>query len=237
MLVLAALFVCVLVWNELNVNTIHLQGPKPLGTENLQLKLDSLGKNYYNTEAYNSLKSNIGASQMANVISEDEMNILLASLEDKATLAMILSFDQWMSNDCGEISNKIITLISLMKKKDALMGSPEVNKRLRIYSSFQSFLALQGRVSNFLRGEYTESSANALESSINSASNQEGVNSCSMMSSKKSDWLSQIQAFKKIYIAFTVLKDETGSVADETCDAFKPYSFYYNQLLTLGKCQ
>ena len=236
MLILAATFVGVLVWNEQQVEVIDINGPKPQGTENLQLRLDSFGKNTYDPTAYNALKSDIGASEMAQVITTDEMTILLASLEDKATSAMVLSFDQWLSNECGDFSPKINTLISLMKKQDASVASPDVKKRVEIFSNFKSFLAIQGSVNSFTRGEYTEAKANALASRISNALNQEGVNSCSYMAGKKNDWMNEIVGFKAIWEAFDDIINSTGSALSSTCDKYKPYTFYYNQLLTSGKC-
>ena len=236
MLVLAATFIGVLIWNDQQVGMINIKGPKPQGTENLQLRLDSLGKKNYDPTAYNALKSDIGASEMAQVITTDEMTILLASLEDKATSAMVLSFDQWLSDECGDFSPKINTLISLMKKQDASVASPDVKKRVKIFSNFKSFLALQGSVNNFTKGEYTEAKAIALASRISSALSQEGVSSCSSMAGKKNDWMNEIAGFYAIWDAFDGINNSTGSALSSTCDKYKPYTFYYNQLLTSGKC-
>ena len=236
MLILAATFVGVLVWNEQQVEGIIIRGPKPKGTANLQVRLDSLGQNLYDPSTYNALKSEIGASEMAQVITSDEMTILLASLEDKATSAMVLSFDQWLSDECGDFSPKINTLISLIKKQDASVASPDVKKRVKISSNFKSFLALQGSVNNFTKGEYTEAKANALASRISSALSQEGVRSCSSMAGKKNDWKNEIANFKKIHDAFGVFTSIPGSASEETCEKYKPFTFYYNQLLKSGKC-
>lgn len=237
MLILASVFVGVLIWNEQQVEGIDVNGSKLQGTENLQFRLDSLGKNTYDPAAYNTLKSDIGANQMAQVISEDEMIVLLASLEDKATSAMVLSFDQWLSDECGDFSPKINALITLMKKQDALVASPDVKKRVKIFSNFKSFLSIQGGVNSFTKGEYTEAKANALASRINSALGQEGLSSCSEMSDKKSVWFKDIAEFKNLHDAFGVFIDDAGSASGETCEKYKPYNFYYNQLLNSGKCQ
>jgi hypothetical protein len=235
-LILAIVFVGILIWNDQQVGMINIKGPKPQGTENLQDRLDSLGKNTYDPTAYKALKSDIGASEMAQVITTDEMTILLASLEDKVTSAMVLSFDQWLLNECGDFSPKINNLISLMKKQDASVASPDVKKRVEIFSNFKSFLAIQGSVNSFTKGEYTEVKANALASRISNALNQEGVSSCSSMAGKRNDWMNEITNFKKIHDAFGVFTSMSGSASEETCEKYKPYTFYYNQLLTSRKC-
>jgi hypothetical protein len=123
-----------------------------------------------------------------------------------------------------------------MKKQDASVASPDVKKRVEIFSNFKSFLAIQGSVNSFTRGEYTEAKANALASRISNALNQEGVNSCSYRAGKKNDWMNEIVGFKAIWEAFDDIINSTGSALSSTCDKYKPYTFYYNQLLTSGKC-
>jgi hypothetical protein len=237
MLALAACFVGVLIWNEQQVEGIDTSGPKPQGTERLQARLDSLGRSQYDESVYKAVKSDIGASQMAEVITELEMNTLLASLEDKAAAAMVLSFDEWLSNDCGSITSESKALVSLMKKQSTLVTSEELTNRITIYSNFKVFLANKGRVNQFLLGQYTESGAQSLKAKINSDLGRLGVSTCSAMSSKKNDWMNTISDFKKDHEAFIIFFEDQGAASNNTCEKYKPYKFYYDQLINSGKCQ
>jgi len=233
-LLLAVGFVGILIWNDQAGVGIGGGTPPPQGTEVLQNRLDALGKNTWDQKSYKSLKVDIGSNQMAGVITEDGMSILLATLEDKASAAMVLSFDQWLSEECGSNWPKINSLIALIKKQ---VPSPEIKKRIQIYSNFKIFLGNQSSVSSFLKREYTAAEASSLEARINGSLSQEGVSSCSAMQYIKNEWFAEIQYFKKnIHDVFLELKDDQGSCADETCSNFQPYTFYHNQLLKLAKC-
>jgi hypothetical protein len=219
------------------VEGIDTSGPNPQGTEKLQARLDSLGKSSYDESVYKAVKSDIGASQMAEVITELEMNTLLASLEDKVAAAMVLSFDEWLSNDCGSITSESNALVSLMKKQSTMVTSEELTNRITIYSNFKVFLANKGRVNQFILGQYTESGAQSLKAKINSDLGRLGVSTCSAMSSKKNDWMNEIQEFEKIPGIFDIIITSDGPATDETCQKCQRYKYYHDQLINSGKCQ
>jgi hypothetical protein len=235
-LALAAGFIALLVWNEQQTPGIDTSGPKPQGTEKLRLRLDSLGKEHYDEAAYKALKIDIGASQMAEVISHDEMVLLLASLEDKVAAAMVVSFDQWLANDCGTLSEEINSLVSLMKNQNTAVNSTDLENRLNIYSNFKVFLANKISVDQFLSGRYTESGANNLKAKIDKNLGLEGVSNCSSMSSKKNEWKNEIAEFKKNQDAYEAIISNSGPASDGACEKYKRYKYYYNQLLILNKC-
>ena len=236
-LLLASVFMGILLWREQDTTGGGVLGPPTNeGVGPLQVRLDFIGNHTYDQSLYKAMKRDIGASQMANVISEEEMNILLASLENKATSAMVLSFDKWMADDCGDISPEVNRLIALMKTQDAFFASPDVKKRVKIYSNFRSFVAIQGRVNSLITREYNQTDTDALQARISSALSQEGVNSCHSMSDKSRKWLATIAEFKKIVDAYQQLINEPGSYEEETCERYKPYTFYYKIFKTSGKC-
>ena len=173
---------------------------------------------------------------MANVITEAEMTVLLASLEDKVTAAMVLSFDKWQTNDCGSMNGQINSLVALMKKQIANSAAPEAKKRIKIYSNFKYFLSNQSKVNQFLNGQYSDAFALNLKINIDRTFHQVGVSNCNVMSIKKTEWLNTISEFKKDHEAFEIFINDEGAVSDETCQKYKRYNFYSNQLINSGKC-
>jgi hypothetical protein len=235
MLLLASAFIGILIWNNMDTENLGGGEPKPMSTEQLNRRLDSLGQNPWDEKAYKALKTDIGASEMAKEISTMEMDDFLAVLEEKAAKAMIVTFDNWLSEDCGNVS-KINGLVSKMKEQDAIVNSTALRDRIGVHRNFRAFLGCQGSVNGIITREYNQSEVDGLLARIDAAFNQVGVNSCGEMASKKREWESEISAFQLKYKQFNLVMGQSGTLAPEECDGFKPYKFYYNLLISANKC-
>jgi hypothetical protein len=236
MLLLASAFIGILIWNNMDTENLGGGEPKPMSTEQLNRRLDSLGQNPWDEKAYKALKTDIGASEMAKEISTMEMDDFLAVLEEKAAKAMILSFDNWLSEDCGNV-NKINGLVAKMKEQDAMVNSSALRDRIIVHRNFRAFLGCHGSVNGIITREYNQSEVNRLLARIDAAFNQNGVNSCGEMSNRRNEWIEEITKFKGIPGAFELLVDpEYGRVRTQTCDEFRRYTFYFNELVKADKC-
>ncbi len=234
-LLLASAFIGILIWNNMETENLGGGEPKPMSTDQLNSRLDSLGLNPWDEKAYKSLKTDIGASEMAKEISTMEMDDFLAVLEEKVAKAMVISFDNWLSEDCGNVS-KINGLVAEMKEQDAMVNSSELRDRIGVHRNFRTFLGCQGSVNGIITREYNQSEVDGLLARIDAAFNQDGVNSCGEMASKKSEWQNKISEFQLKYNQFLLVMRQSGTLDPEECDGFKPYKFYYNSLISANKC-
>jgi hypothetical protein len=236
MMILASAFIGILIWNNMDTENLGGGEPKPMSTDQLNSRLDSLGLNPWDEKAYKSIKTDIGASEMAKEISTMEMDDFLAVLEEKVAKAMVISFDNWLSEDCSNVS-KINGLVSKMKEQDAKVNSSELRNRIGVHRNFRTFLGCQGSVNGIITREYNQSEVDGLLARIDAAFNQDGVNSCGEMSNRRNEWIEEMTKFKGIPGAFGLLVDpEYGRVRTQTCDEFRRYTFYFNELVKADKC-
>ncbi|MCE2683550.1 MAG: hypothetical protein LW704_11500 [Cryomorphaceae bacterium] len=236
MLVLASAFIGILIWNNREVKNPGGNGDVAMDFTGLTKRLDSLGSNPWDESAYNSISRAIGASKMADLITESEKLDLLGTLEIKATSALVMSFDKWLSDECGVNWPKINALVSTMKEHDQNVHSVAVQKRIGILGNFNRFLACRGQVQRFKVIEFSTYQANSILSNIRAAFNKEGVSSCGEMASKKREWESEISTFEQKSNQFSVLMKRSKNLGSTECADFAPYKFYYDSLLAVNKC-
>ncbi len=236
MLVLASAFIGVLIWNNREIPPDPPPAPPVKGYTELTKQLDSLGQNPWDEKAYKFAQLTIGSSEMTNKISDAQMNNLLKVLEMKAANAMVISFDKWNSNDCGSV-NRIKVLVAKMKLQSEKVNFPALANRIVQFNNFQSFLRLENSVNAIVKKEFDGNAVNVLLDKIAKSFDKEGVKDCSAMFNKKSEWITAMNKFKDIPGAFgQFMGPDYGRVNPQTCEDFRKYTFYHNELLKVKKC-
>jgi hypothetical protein len=230
---LGVVFIIALIISEQSSESNRTQTVLPLGSMQLQQRIDSLGKVEWNESNYLVLKSDIGASEMAKEITATELDYLVKSLEQQAANSMVISFDNWIRSNCGESSGGIKNLISKMNKQKSLSVSPDLIDRLNFYSNVQIFLGLGRRVNQFLASKYNPSIESNLINQIYSSSNSKGVKNCYSLQAKKNEWLNQLKEMSKIDVAYNVIINGTGKI---NCDPFLPYKYYKEDIENKNRC-
>jgi hypothetical protein len=230
---LGVIFIIALLISEQSSESNRTQIIIPLGSKQLQQRIDSLGKAEWNESNYLILKSDIGASEMAKEITPTELDYLVKSLEQQAANAMVISFDNWTRSNCGESSGNIKNLVSKMNSQKSLSVSPDLIDRLNVYSNFQVFLGLGSRVNHYLASKYNSSIESNLINQINSLATSKGLRDCSSMQVKKNEWLNQLKEMNKIDVAYNLIVNGTWKI---NCEPFLPYKFYREDFQKKNRC-
>jgi hypothetical protein len=230
---LGVIFIIALIISGQSSESNRAQTIIPLGSKQLQQRIDSLGKVEWDESDYLLIKSDIGASEMAKEITATELDYLVKSLEQQAANAMVISFDIWVSNNCGGSSGNIKNLISKMNSQKSLSVSPDLIDRLNVYSNFQTFLGIGSRVNQFLASKYNTAIESNLISQINSLANSKGLRDCSLIQVKKNEWLNQLKEMNKIDVAYNLIVNGTWKI---NCEPFLPYKYYREDFQNKNRC-
>jgi hypothetical protein len=183
---------------------------------------------------YLDLESRVGSAEMAHELSKTQYDALCLELALAKRDALIRSFDETRKSNCSDIPS-LKSIVTEMQAHKVAYGAEQLQERITMFSHLTNFMSLEGAVNNCLAKMYTAVLVSGILNRISSASSLSGVSDCSECQSMKKKWKSQVEKLEGIDKSFNFYIHQR-SMSYNACETFKPYAYYYKQLVDEGLC-
>jgi hypothetical protein len=224
---ISALFLGILYWNGSGGTTILPPRPGVTTIDQLNKKIDSLGKNQYLDNFYEQIKLDIYGMHSAQELSDEVKDGLIGSLEIAKMESLVLSFDQLKNSDCMNVVG-LSKWSNLLKNQCQIIPYPKAQECIAKYRNLSAFLGKRNLVNAFLAGEFNNVYYNNLKSRIEQLSGSAGVSDCSSCIVIKKNLLVQLNDFQGAYNNFIGIQNGSLPCFPGYKDNFEKYLYYYN---------
>jgi len=183
---------------------------------------------------YRDLETRVGSAEMAHEISRSQYDDLSTELSLAKRDALIRSFDEIRQAACSD-PTALRPVVREMETHKVNYGEEQLKERITMFRHLEQFLSLEGAVKTCLAKMYSASMVSGITSRIASSSSLSGVSDCPACQVLVKQWTSQIRKLEGIDKSFNFYIKQR-SMSFNACETFKPYTYYYEQLVSEGLC-
>jgi len=199
-------------------------------------KIDSIGKNPFNSQEYTLVKTTIMAQGANGQISKDMENSMLQSLDLNGQLAISISINRWMASD--NPPSEIAEIITTAKQIPAPIT--DLTQALYDFDNYQNAMAFNRQLDAFLAGEWNQGAAQSMLTRFDLAINRQPFSHRSEILNLRSRIIDRIRDFQDFYINIVKpLGDDEEQIKDffnqfnEEMDKLNKYPFYRSKFTTI----